>query len=140
MKKLLKIFLPPFIGLLVFSVAINRNIVSITQNLHEMGLGEIKSFTTFYRYTMPLLYVIAVLTQLLVINPVWRMLRRKTTADRINLIVDLFFICLTFSLGIAYAIWDRTTGTGRLIGLTEFLLTVQAIYWVVNLLIMYVIN
>jgi len=81
-----------------------------------------------------------VLTQLLVINPVWRMLRRKTAADRVNLIVDLFFICLTFSLGIAYAIWDRETGTGKLIGLTEFLLAVQAVYWMVNLLIMYLVD
>ena len=87
MKKLLKIFLPPFIGFLVFSVAINRNVFNIVQKLDETGLSEIKNLTNFYRFTLPLLYVIAVLTQLLVINPVWRMLRRKTAADRVNLIV-----------------------------------------------------
>ena len=140
MKKLLKILLPPFIGLLVFSVSINRNVFNITQKLYVMGLGEITSFTIFYRYTLPLLYVIAVLTQLLVINPIWRMLRRKTAADRINLIVDLFFICLTFSLGIAYTIWDRAAGTDKLIGLTVFFLTVQVVYWFVNLLVMYLID
>ncbi|MES2107124.1 MAG: hypothetical protein V4577_00155 [Bacteroidota bacterium] len=140
MKKLLKIFLPPFIGFLVFSVAINRNAFGIMQKLDETGLSEIKNLTNFYRFTLPLLYVIAVLTQLLVINPVWRMLRRKTAADRVNLVVDLFFICLTFSLGIAYAIWDRATGTQKLIGITEFFLSVQAVYWFVNLLIMYLID
>ena len=140
MKKLLKTFFAPFIGFLVFSVAINRNFFNIVSKLKEIGLGEITSLTVFYRYTLPLMYLVAVLTQLLIINPVWRMLRRKTAADRVNLIVDLFFICLTFSLGIAYVIWDRATGTDHLIGLTEFFLSVQVVYWIVNLLIMYLVD
>ena len=105
-----------------------------------MGLGNLKSFMAFYRYTLPLLFFVAVLTQLLVIVPVWRSLVKKTAADRINLIIDLCFICFLFALGISYAIWDPQRGIHNLVKLVGFMSAVQVVYWLINLLILYLLE
>ena len=94
----------------------------------------------FYRYTMPLLFAVGVLTQLLVIAPAWRAMKKKTMADRINVIIDLGFICILFAFGIAYTIWDLHMGINRLVKLTGFLSAVQMVYWFINLMILYLIE
>jgi len=140
MKKLLRFLLPPFIGFSAFFVGIRYSSLYFELKIDEMGLGDLKSFMAFYRYTMPLLFVVAVLTQLLVIAPVWRAMKTKTAADKINVIIDLCFICVLFAFGIAYIIWDPHAGISRLVKLTGFLSAVQMAYWFINLLILYLIE
>ena len=140
MKKLLKIFLPPFIGFLVFSVIINGGTLYTRLSAKDLGLDTLQSFTAFYRYTMPLLFVVAVLTQILIVIPVWRHVAEKTWADRINMIVDLCFVCGIFALGIGYAIWDTQSGTHILIKLVAMLLGIQLAYWFINLLVLFVLD
>jgi len=140
MKKLLRFLLPPFVGFSIFFVGIRYSSLYFELKIDEMGLGDLKSFMAFYRYTMPLLFVVGVLTQLLVIAPVWRTMKRKTVTDRINVIIDLCFICVLFAFGIAYTIWDPHTGINRLVKLTGFLSAVQMAYWFINLLILYLIE
>jgi hypothetical protein len=140
MKKLLRFLLPPFVGFSAFFVGIRYSSHYFELKIDEMGLGDLKSFMAFYRYTMPLLFVVAILTQLLVIAPVWRAMKKKKVADRINVIIDLCFICVLFAFGIAYIIWDPHAGIGRLIKLTSFLSVVQLAYWFINLIILYLIE
>jgi hypothetical protein len=140
MKKLLRVMLPPFIGFFIFFVGVRYSSVYFTLKIDEMGLGNLKSFMAFYRYTLPLLFFVAVLTQLLVIVPVWRSLVEKTVADRINLIIDLCFVCFVFALGISYAIWDPQRGIHNLIKLVGFMSAVQLVYWFINLLILYLLE
>lgn len=140
MKKLLKIFLPPFIGFFIFFVAVRYSSVYFDLKVDKMGLGDLKSFMAFYRYTLPLLFAVGALTQLLVVMPAWRMLRRKTAADKVNFIVDLCFICLAFAFGVSYAIWDPAAGVNKLVKLTGFMSAVQIVYWFINLMIMYLID
>lgn len=110
-----------------------------TLQMDKLGVGDLKSFMAFYRYTLPLLFVVAVLTQLLVVMPVWNSMHNKTIADKINVIVDLCFICLVFAFGISYAIWDPVTGTNGLIKLAGFMTAVQLVYWFIDLLILYLL-
>jgi hypothetical protein len=140
MKKLLRVILPPFIGFFIFFTGVRYSSAYFTLKIDEMGLGNLKSFMAFYRYTLPLLFVVAVLTQLLVVVPVWRSLVKKTVADRINLTVDLCFVCLIFALGIGYAIWDPARGIHNLIKLIGFMSAVQLVYWFINLLILYLLE
>jgi formate/nitrite transporter FocA (FNT family) len=139
MKKLLKVMLPPFIGFFLYFIAIRYSSLYFTLQIDKMGVGDLKSFMAFYRYTLPLLFVVAVLTQLLVVVPVWNSLDKKTVADKINIIVDLCFICLVFALGISYSIWDPQHGIGNLVKLVGFMSAVQIIYWFINLLILYLL-
>jgi hypothetical protein len=137
MKKLLKITLPPFIAFFIFFLGIRYSSVYFELNIDDMGLGNLKSFMAFYRYTLPLLFLVAILTQLLAIVPAWRGMGKKTVADRINIIVDLCFICLLFALGVSYAIWDPERGIHNLIKLIGFMSAVQLVYWFINLLVLY---
>jgi formate/nitrite transporter FocA (FNT family) len=140
MKKLLKVILPPFIGFFIFFAGVRYSTVYFTLKIDEMGLGNLKSFMAFYRYTLPLLFLVAVLTQLLIIVPIWRSLVEKTAADKVNLIIDLFFICFVFALGISYAIWDPQRGIHNLVKLVGFMSAVQLVYWSINLLILYLLE
>jgi len=140
MKKLLRFLLPPFAAFAIFFVGIRYSSHYFELKIDEIGAGDLKSFMAFFRYMLPLLFLVAVLTQLLVIAPMWRAMNRKTVADRINVIIDLFFICVLFAFGIAYAIWDPHAGMNRLIKLTGFLSAVQMAYWFINLIILYLIE
>lgn len=140
MKKLLKVLLPPFAGFFIFFVAIRYSSLYFTLQIDKMGVGDLKSFMAFYRYTLPLLFIVAVLTQLLVAVPVWRNAIKRPLADRLNIVIDVCFICLLFALGISYAIWDPHTGVQRLVKFTAFMSAVQLVYWFINGLILYLID
>jgi formate/nitrite transporter FocA (FNT family) len=137
MKHLIKVILPPFIGFFIFFAAVRYSSLYFTLQIDKMGVGDLSSFMAFYRYTLPLLFIVGVLTQIVVIMPVWNGMERKTVADKVNVIVDLCFICLVFALGISYAIWDPQRGIYNLVKLVGFMTAVQMVYWLVNLLVLY---
>ncbi|MDP9077527.1 MAG: hypothetical protein M3O71_08915 [Bacteroidota bacterium] len=137
MKHLLRVVLPPFIGIFIYFVAIRYSSLYFTLQIDKMGVGNLTSFMAFYRYTLPLLFLVAVLTQYVVIAPVWNGMEKKTIADKINVIIDLCFICLVFALGISYAIWEPQRGISNLVKLVGFMTAVQLGYWFINLLVLY---
>ena len=137
MKYLIKVILPPFIGFFIFFAAVRYSSLYFTLQIDKMGVGDLRSFMAFYRYTLPLLFIVGVLTQIVVIMPVWNGMERKTVADKVNVIIDLCFICLVFALGISYAIWDPQRGIYNLVKLVGFMTAVQMVYWLVNLLVLY---
>lgn len=101
-----------------------------------MGEGNLTSFMAFYRYMLPLLFTIAVLTQLLIIIPVFNSIKGKQKADKINAIIDLSFICFLFALGISYTISDLNSNFIHFIKLLIFMTSVQLVYWMINLFIL----
>ena len=137
MKHLLRVILPPFIGFFIYFVAIRYSTLYFTLQIDKMGVGNLTSFMAFYRYALPLLFLVAVLTQYVVIAPVWNGMEEKTIADKINVINDLCFICLVFALGISYAIWEPQRGIHNLVKLVGFMTAVQLGYWFINLLVLY---
>ncbi len=105
-----------------------------------MGMGNLQSFMAYYRYTLPLLFTVAVLTQLLVVVPVWRSLLKRPIANRVNVLTDLCFICLLFAFGVSYAIWDPEHGINDLVKLAAFMSAVQLVYWLINLAILFLLE
>jgi hypothetical protein len=136
MTKLLKIILPPFTGFAVFFLAVRYSTLYFTLKIDEMGEGNLTSFMAFYRYVLPLLFTVAVLTQLLIVVPVFDIIKGKLKADKINAIIDLIFICLLFAFGISYAISDLHNNFIHFIKLLIFMTSVQLIYWAINLFIL----
>ena len=93
----------------------------------------------YFRYFMPLLFIVAILTQLLIVVPVWdRVFLRSNTGKFISLLI-LCLICLLFAAGISYAIWDKASGEWHLIKVFLFMTAVQLIYWFVNLVVVYLL-
>jgi hypothetical protein len=140
MKKLLMIIVPPFVGFFIFFTAIRYSSIYFTLRMDEMGGGEIRSFMAYYRYMLPLLFVIGLLTQVLVIVPVWNNMRINPAGNRVNALIDLVFICLVFALGISYIIWDPATPFSGFIKLAGFMCGVQLVYWIINITTLYIID
>jgi hypothetical protein len=136
MKKLLSVLLPPFVGFAAYFVAVRYSPFYFSLRIDEMGKGNLMAFMSFYRYTLPLLFTVAVLTQLLIVIPIWRGLKEKSTSGKIWEAVSLMFVCALFAAGISYAIWDKESGTHHLMALFCFLTAVQLAYWLVNLCIL----
>ena len=105
-----------------------------------MGEGTIEAFMAYFRYFLPLLFTVAVLTQLLIVVPIWdRVFLRSGTGKVISLIF-LCFICFLFAAGISYAIWEKQSGHRHLIKVCLFMTTVQLVYWGVNLFVLYLLT
>ena len=96
MRNLLKVLLPPFIGFAAYFVAIRYSSVYFTLRIDEMGEGTIESFMAYYRYFLPLLFTVAVLTQLLIVVPVWD--RVFLNPARESLFPHLYFVLFVFCL------------------------------------------
>jgi hypothetical protein len=140
MRKLLKVLLPPLIGFAAYFIAIRYSSVYFTLRIDEMGEGTIESFMAYYRYFLPLLFIVAVLTQLLIVVPVWERVFLKSKTGKFISLLILCFICLLFAAGISYTIWDEQSGIWHLIKVCFFMTAVQLVYWAVNLFVLYFLN
>ena len=105
-----------------------------------MGGGNLVSFMAFYRYLAPLLFTVAVLTQLLIIVPIWNWLLETPIAIKINAFIDLGFACVLFALAMSYPISYPQHNPDHFIKLTAFMSFVQLFYWGINLFILHLLE
>ncbi len=140
MRKLLKVLLPPFVGFAVYFIAIRYSSVYFTLRIDEMGEGTITAFMAYYRYFLPLLFTVAVLTQFLIVVPVWDRVFLKSNAGKIISLFVLCSICLLLAACISYCIWETQSGIWHLVKVIIFMTAVQLIYWFVNLFVLYLLN
>jgi len=101
-----------------------------------MGVGNLVSFMAYYRFLLPLLFADAVLTQLLIVIPLWNNVLNKSRIFKTNVFVDVAFICLMFAFGISYAIWDAGSGVIHFFKTFIFMTAVQLVYWTINLFVL----
>ena len=140
MKKLLKILLPPFVGFAIYFLMVRYSSVYFSLRINEMGEGNLLAFMAYYRYLLPLLFTVSVLTQLLIIIPIWNNVKDKSTTGKVFASVSLLVVCLLFAAGMSYAIWDKSQGIHHLLKLFAFMTTVQLVYWMINLFILRLLN
>ena len=140
MRKLLKVILPPLVGFAAYFVAVRYSSVYFSLRIDEMGEGTIVAFMAYFRFFMPLLFVVAILTQLLIVVPVWDRVFLKSKTGKFVSSLILWLICLLFAVGISYTIWDRQTGIRHLLQECFFMTAVQLVYWVVNLFVLYLLT
>lgn len=138
--RFLKIILPPLVAFAVFAILINYNPLNFSiSGLGDIGDGSASGLIAYFRIFAPLQFVIAVLTQHLIILPLWdRILRKHTIAFTVFMCVAL--VCLLAASGIGYIVWDKAKGTGRLIDIVIFMTGVQVLYWAINFLTLVAID
>lgn len=140
MKKLLKIFLPPFAGFVIFAALIKFGpFAKHIGGLPDIGNETLYGLMDYFKIFTPLLFATAVLTQLLIIIPLWR----KILSRSHRLMHILMFVCIVttiLSAGISYLIWDSATGAGHLISIFLFMSVVQVFYWLINFGVLYRID
>ncbi len=137
MRKLLKVILPPLVGFAAYFIAIRYSSVYFTLRIDEMGEGTITAFMAYYRYFLPLLFTVAVLTQLLIVVPIWDRVFLKSATGKFISSMILCLICVLFAAGISYTIWDKQSGVYHVIKVGLFMTAVQLVYWAVNLFVLY---
>lgn len=138
--RFLKVILPPLIAFLVFAVIIKYNPLHHSfEGLSDIGDGSASGLITYYKIFAPFQFVIAVLTQYLIILPLWDKILRKGRAA-ISIFIVMTIVCVLAAFGIAYMIWDRAVGTEHLIHITLFMTGVQLFYWAINFLVMFLFD
>ncbi|HTI59449.1 hypothetical protein [Mucilaginibacter sp.] len=140
MRKFLKVLLPPLIGFTVLFIAVRYSSEYYTLRTDEMGEGTVRSFMAYYRFFWPLLFVVGLLTQFLIIVPVWYKVKIKGIGAKLAAFFILCFICLLFAFGISYIIWEQRSGYYHLLKLIIFMTSIQIVYWVMNILVMSLLN
>lgn len=140
MRSLLKVLLPPFIGFGAYFLAVRYSSVYFALQIDKLGEGTIESFMAYFKYFMPLLFVIAVLTQHLIVVPVWDRVFLKSNQGKLISVLILCLICLLFSAFISYCIWDRQSSRWHVVKVCAFMTSVQLIYWTVNLVVLYFLD
>jgi hypothetical protein len=140
MKKFFKILLPPLIGFSLYFIGIRYSPYYFNLTIGQIGTGTLAGFMAFYKYSLPLLFVVAVLTQALIIIPIWNHVLNKPRGHIKRALLLLILVCLLFAGGISYLIWDQTTGTHRLIVTIVFMTAIQLVYWAINVLTLIIIE
>jgi len=140
MRGFFKVLLPPLIGFSAFFIAVWYHPAYLTLRLDEIGEGHLRGFMAYYRYFLPLLFVVGLLTQFVIIVPLWDSIILKSSQAKITSFLILCLVCLLLAVAISYPIWDKQLGRWRLIRLSLFMTGVQVIYWVINLLILWLLE
>ncbi len=133
--KLLKILLPSFIPLLVFSL-----IAQHYKNADISSVNIFESLISYYRYMMPIMFVIAVIMQYLIIVPLWNKALAGGWILRLALLFFLIVICAGISMGISYAIWDENTGKQWLQNSIITITLMQIAFWCINIIVLSIIS
>lgn len=140
MKTLFQILLPPFAAFLIFALLIKFGpLAKHIGGLPDIGNETLYGLMDYFKTFAPLLFLTALLTQLLIIIPLWRRILKK--AHKLTNI--LIFVCATttvLSAAVSYVIWDKATGTGHLISIFLFMAGVQVFYWLMNFGVLYLMD
>lgn len=140
MRSLLKVLLPPFIGFGAYFLAVRYSSVYFALQIDKLGEGTIESFMAYFKYFMPLLFVVAVLTQHLIVVPIWDRVFLKSNRGKLISVLILCLICLLFAAFISYCIWDRQSSRWHVVKVCAFMTCVQLVYWTVNLVVLYFLD
>jgi len=140
MRKFLKVLMPPLFGFTAFFFAVRYSSQYSTLRLDEMGEGTLRSFMAYYRYFGPLLFLTGLVTQVLIIVPVWYRVKTRFALVKLTSFAILCFVCLLFAFGISYIIWEKKSGFHHLIYLCLLFTSIQILYWMMNILTMALLN
>ncbi|WP_259070622.1 hypothetical protein HDF24_17260 [Mucilaginibacter sp. X4EP1] len=140
MKKLLKILLPPFAGFSLYFLGVRYNPEYFDLNIGDIGSGGLAGFMAYYKFTLPLLFTVAVLTQLLIVIPIWNGVLNRSATRKWVAFISLILTCVLFAGGISYLIWDEPTGRHHLVVVFLFMLAVQLVYWFIDLFVLFLLE
>ncbi|TSJ39565.1 hypothetical protein FO440_17640 [Mucilaginibacter corticis] len=140
MKYFIKVILPPLFAFWAFALFIKFTPVFHHVNAAEnMGEDSVYGLISYYKIFAPAQIIIALLTQFLIVMPLWRKIIAKPKSA-ILIFITLILICAIFAFGLAYAIWDPETKKSRFIDIGWFMTGVQLFYWVINFLLLYLLD
>lgn len=138
--RFLRVILPPLTAFIVFAIIIKYNPLKYSfEGFSDIGDGSAAGLINYYKIFAPFQFIVALLTQYLIILPLWdKILIRHRAA--ISIFIGITLVCLLAAGGIAYIIWDRAIGVRHLIHIALFMAGVQLFYWLINFLVMLLLD
>jgi len=139
-KRFVKVIFPPLIAFWAFAVFLKFSpFFHSVGGSDEIGSDSVYGLISYYKVFAPAQILIALLTQWLIVMPLWdRILAKPKSA--IIIFPLIVIICLAFAFGIAYVIWDTATGDKHLVEICLFMTGVQLFYWIINFLLLLLID
>lgn len=139
LKYLVKVILPPLFAFWSFALLVKHSPSFHQVDIHNLGDDSVYGLISYYKIFAPAQIAIALLTQILIAIPLWKKIIASRAAA-ISIFSVLVIICTIFAFGIAYTIWDPATGKSRLYNIGFFMTAVQLYYWIINFLILYLLD
>lgn len=140
MRKLLKVLLPVLIDFGIFWLVVWYNMPAHPMKLIEIGNGNMYSLMAYFHLFWPLLFLVGILTQYLIIVPLWDKKAVKSFKARLIIGICIALICIAFAGSISYIIWDPAEGNQPLLSFWWYLSEIQLVYWVVTFVILFLID
>jgi hypothetical protein len=140
MKTLLKVILPPLVAFAVFLVVVKFNMATHTLELGTISDGNIYSLMAYFKLFAILPLVVALLTQYLIIVPLWNKLLQKTVGAFLITFFSIVLICIIFATGVSYIIWDQSQGKGPFLRFIFYFTVIQVNYWAIIFFILYLLD
>lgn len=134
-----KVILFPLIAFWAFALLIKFTPFFKYVDTDKMGEDSINGLISYYKVFAPFQILIAILTQWLVVMPLWRKILAKPKSA-ITIFTVMLLICLLAAFGIAYIIWDPITKQAHLMHIFLFMAGVQLFYWVINFALLYLMD
>jgi fumarate reductase subunit D len=132
----MKTFLPPFAGFVVFAVIVLLQSIVFPIHLGDMGKGNLHAFMACFYYCWPLYFITALLTQGLIVLPIWEAAHSWSMVWKDATVTAAALICALFAGAIAYIIWDQQTGFLHLADMAILMLLIQLAYWIINFFVL----
>jgi hypothetical protein len=133
----MRTLLPPLIAFMGFAVFVIVSAYANAMQLGDMGEGSVHAFMACFYYCWPLYFVCAILTQWIVIVPVWEL---HSANGALVTFILVIIACIAAALGVANIISDDQEGYNNLIDLATIMLFIQLAYWGVNFFIMFLVT
>jgi hypothetical protein len=134
-----KIILVPLVAFWAFAIIIKFTPFFQSVDTDSLGEDSIYGLVSYYKVFGPVQIVIAILTQWLIVMPLWKKIVAKPKAA-ITIFVVMLLVCMLAAFGIAYIIWDPLTKYAHLVHIWLFMTGVQVFYWLINFLLLRLIS
>lgn len=139
-KYLIKVILPPLFAFWSFAI-----FIKFIPDFHAVnGLGDLGEYTAegliaYYKIFAPGQIAIALLTQWLIMMPLWKKILSNHKAAT-PIFLAMILVCVIAAYGLAYIIWDPATPLSNFIKIGLFMTGVQVFYWTLNFLLLYLLD
>ncbi|WP_143013889.1 hypothetical protein [Mucilaginibacter sp. OK268] len=140
MRKLLKVLLPVLIDFGIFWAIMEYNMPTHPMKLIEIGDGNLYSLMAYFHLFWPLLLAVGILTQYLIVVPLWDNQAVKSFKARLIIGICIAVVCIAFAGSISYIIWDQAEGTAPFYSFWWYLSEIQLFYWVFTFVILFLID
>jgi hypothetical protein len=139
MKGFFKVFLPPVLTFSIFWAVIKIDSLYHQIRFEHISEGTLHSLMAYFFYFAPLLFLVALLTQFLLVIPIWNRIKNRPSAKKVALII-LIVICFIFSVAVSYLMWGSVRYLSSWIRSCLIMISVQLFYWFINVLILHLLD